>query len=109
MKLLPMEYNVVIRPDNVEEVTKGGIILSTRTVEADKFAVQTGEVIALSPHAFSYADWPEGARKPVVGDRVVYGKYKGSTFGKDADEVRIVKDKDIDAIIEEAADLRAVA
>ena len=110
MKLVAMEYNVIVKPDPVEEKTAGGIILAPVTTDRDKFAVQTGTIIDLSPHAFSYADWPDGARKPEVGDRVLFGRYKGSTFGKGDDEVRIVKDKDIDAIIdEEAAPVRAAA
>ncbi len=109
MKLLPLEYKVIVKPDNVEEVTAGGIILSAMTTDRDKFAIQTGEIVALSPHAFSYAEWPEDARKPQVGDRVVFGKYKGASFGKDKDEVRILSDKEIDAIIDDPAQLRAVA
>jgi co-chaperonin GroES (HSP10) len=104
-----MEYNVIVKPDPVADRV-GSILLAEVTTERDKFAIQTGTVIEVAEHAFSYAEWPEGARKPQAGDRVLFGKYKGSTFGKDEDEVRILKDKDIDAIIiDEAAPLSAVA
>ena len=104
-----MEYKVIVKPDRIEEKTAGGIIIAPMTKDREQFAVQTGTIQAVSPHAFSYAEWPEGARKPQVGDRVVFGKYKGSSFGKDDEEVRILSDKEIDAIIDEAAELRAVA
>lgn len=108
MKLLPLEYKVIVKPDPVQEKI-GSIILATVTTDRDKFAIQTGEIVALSPHAFSYAEWPKDARQPAVGDRVVFGKFKGSTFDQGEDEVRILSDKDIDAIIDEPAALRAVA
>ena len=111
MKLLALEYNVIVKPDKVEERSPGGIILTPQITDRDQFAVQTGEIVSLSPHAFTYAEWPEDARKPQVGDRVLFGQYKGADFGKGDDLVRILKDQDITAIIEDEAApaVRAVA
>lgn len=102
--LQPMEFNVVVQPKGGEEVTKGGIILPSSTQEADKLAADEGVLVAVSPHAFTYADWPEGARKPQVGDQVIFARYGGVLRkGKNGDpDLRILKDKDIMAVIEPA-------
>ena len=101
MTIQPIEFNVLVKPQDIEQKTKGGIILVDQTVEADKYAQQRGEIIAVSPLAFSYADWPEGTRLPTVGDIVFFGKYSG-TLVKDDDgtEYRLVKDKEIAAVIQ---------
>ncbi len=98
MTIKPIEFNVLIKPQEVEEKTKGGIILSDVTKEADRYAQQRGTIAAISPLAFSYADWPTGTVLPQVGDTVFYGKFAG-TMVKDDDgtEYRLVKDKEIAA------------
>ena len=80
----PIEYNVLIRPDPAEQKTKGGIILSDQTVETDKHAQQRGVIVSMSPAAFDYAEWPEGA-KPEIGDRVIFarGALKAALWGQD--------------------------
>lgn len=98
--IMPMEYNVLIAPEDTEEVTKGGIILTASLKETNDLASQKGRLVAMSPHAFSYAEWPEGARKPEVGDAVLFAKYAGSLIdGDDKREYRVVKDKDIVAVL----------
>jgi len=112
--LRPMEFNVVVKPDATEEKTPGGIILTTQTVDADKLASDNGVIVALSPLAFSYAEWPEGTVLPKVGDRVVFARYAGTLRkakpGTNEEDLRILKDKDIMAVIEPASvPLAAVA
>lgn len=98
--LRPMEFNVVVQPDPVEEVTKGGIIIPTTKTDRDKLAVEEGTLVAVSPHAFTYADWPEGAEPPKVGDRVVFARYAGALHTRDGVDYRVIKDKDIVAVVE---------
>ncbi len=107
--LLPSEYNVVVKPDAVEEVTKGGIILPVSTADRDKLAADEGTLVAVSPHAFSYADWPEDEKPPKVGDRVVFAKYAGSLIKRGDTDYRIIKDKDIIAVVAERTKLSIVA
>jgi chaperonin GroES len=99
----PVEFNVVVELDPIEEVTKGGIILPGEKVERDKLAYEEGTLVALSPLAFSYAnpsDWMD-QRMPQAGDRVLLARYQGILREKDGKNYRIVKDKDIVAVIEE--------
>lgn len=98
--LAPVEYNVLIAPEEVEEKTSGGIILIDKTKETDELAQCRGRLVAASPLAFNYDNWPEGARKPAVDDVVWYGKYAGTLIeGRDKRMYRLLKDKDVGAIV----------
>ncbi len=97
----PFEYNVVIAPEEVETVTKGGIILTDAKKEVDGIATMRGRLVSVSPAAFDYANWPEGTRLPQPGDEVIFAKYAGVLIpGKDGREYRILKDRDIAAVIQ---------
>lgn len=105
--LIPVEYFVVVEiPAAVEKI--GSIILPTQTQEADKLAIDEGTLVAVSPAAFNYTQWPEGARIPTVGDRVLFKRYAGKTYDRETGGVkrsfRLVADKDIMAIVDEAAE-----
>lgn len=98
--LTPLEFFVVVELDPTEERTKGGIIIPTTTQDKDKLATQEGTLVAVSPHAFSYADdWPEGS-KPEVGARVLFKRYAGALHERDGRDYRLLNDKDIIAIVE---------
>lgn len=110
--LRPMEYNVVVRMDPTEEKTAGGIILPTSKTERDELACDQGTLVAVSPHAFSYADWPANEVPPAAGDRVMFAQYAGRLWkpkGDNGPTYRILKDKDIVAVVEPAPALAAVA
>lgn len=97
--LVPMEYNVVVKPDALESKTAGGIILMQN--ERDEWAVHEGVIDAVSVHAFTYADWPDDARKPQVGDRVMFAKHAGALIDRNGAKFRVVKDKDLIAVLAE--------
>ena len=95
------EFNVVVKPDNFEEVTKGGIVIPDMARERQAMAAVFGTIVHISPVAFTYERWPEGEQPPKVGDRVVLPRYCGMIVkGKDGIEYRVVKDKDISAVLE---------
>lgn len=106
--LKPMEYNVVVKPDAVEEVTPGGIILPVTQTDRDKLAVEEGMLVAVSPHAFSYAEW-DGAKPPQVGERVVFARYAGALHKRGEQDYRIIKDKDIIAVVEDVAERKKLS
>lgn len=91
-----IEYKVLVLPDPVEQKTKGGIILTDDTIEQSQAAATRGTVIDVSPLAFNYeADFPQ-CLKPMVGTRVIMGRYNGvKIMGADGIEYRILNDKDI--------------
>ena len=101
--IVPTEFKVLILPNAVEQVSKGGIILSAQTVDAEKSATIEGELIAVSHLAFTYATEAEwDGKKPAAGQRVIFAKYAGVRHkAKDGQEYLLVNDKDIVATIED--------
>lgn len=95
-KIKPVEYKVLIEPDNIEEKTAGGIILASVVKEKEQMAQVKGVLIDIGGNAFE--EWNE---KPKIGDKVYFGKYAGYIIkGNDGKEYRLCNDKDICAIIE---------
>ena len=93
MKLTPLADRVVLKMVEVEETTKGGIILTA----AAKEKPQVAEVVAVGPGI------PEGENKIImevkVGDKVITSKYAGTEVKMDGVEYTIVKQSDILAIV----------
>ena len=101
--IMPTEFKVLILPKEVEEVTKGGIILAAETTNKEKFATVEGTIVALSHLAFTYATEDEWAgKKPYPGQRIIYAKYAGIRHkGKDGKEYVLANDKDVVAVLED--------
>lgn len=97
----PMAFNVVVELDPTEKVTPGGIIMPETKVERDKLACEEGTLVAVSPLAFSYAEWPEGTRKPQVGDRVMVNRFAGMIREREGKNYRILEDKSLVAVLRE--------
>jgi chaperonin GroES len=95
---LPVEFNCIVRVDKVEEKTKGGIFIPDAKRDEDKLASVEATLIAVSPLAFTYEEWPADARKPAPGDRILMAKYAGSPVGDRQTDFRVIKDKDILAV-----------
>jgi chaperonin GroES len=93
-KLQPLGDRVVIKPTPREEMTKSGIVLPDTAKEKP----QEGEILAIGPGAFD-TDGKRMAMDVKVGQKVLYGKYAGTEFKVDEDELLIVSQKDILAIV----------
>ena len=94
MTLKPLFDRVVIRNIETEEVTKGGILLTSAAKEKPQMA----EVLAVGPGGM--VDGKEIGMVVKVGDKVVYSKYAGTEVKLDGQEVIIVKQSDILAGVE---------
>jgi chaperonin GroES len=96
-KLRPLGDRVVIQPTPREEMTKSGIVLPDTAKEKP----QEGKVISAGPGRLT----DEGKREPMdvkEGDTVLYAKYAGTEFKIEGEELLIVSQKDILAIVENA-------
>jgi chaperonin GroES len=94
-KLRPLGDRVVIEPTPREEMTKSGIVLPDTAKEKP----QEGKVLAVGPGRIL----DDGKRESVdvkVGDKVLYAKYAGTEFKVDENELLIVSQKDILAVID---------
>lgn len=105
--LQPVEYNIVVRMDPVEEKTSSGLIIPQSKVDRDELSADEGTIVATSPHAFSYADWGD-VSPPKVGDRILMAQFDGRIWKRGDRTYRLIKDKSVIAVIEPPA-LAAVA
>ncbi len=97
-KLRPLGDRVVIQPVQREEMTKSGIVLPDTAKEKP----QEGVIIAAGPGRI-LDDGKREAMDVKVGDRVLYSKYAGTEFKVDGEELLIVKQSDILAVVEAEA------
>ena len=93
-KLQPLGDRVVVKPTPREEMTKSGIVLPDTAKEKP----QEGTILAVGPGAFDNDGMPV-AMDVEVGQKVLYGKYAGTEFKLEDDELLIVSQKDILAIV----------
>ena len=95
--LIPILHRVLVKPDPIEEVSQGGIVLAVDP-KKERLAVDKGTVVTLGDTAFSGDFKTESP--PKVGDRVYYAKYAGKLI-KDTDDVEYVmlNDEDVIAVI----------
>jgi len=94
MNIKPLEDRVVIKPAPPDEEVQGGIIIPDTAKEKP----QKGEVKAIGPGRVS----DTGNKIPMhvkVGDTVLYGKYSGTEVTVDGEEVLILRESDILAVI----------
>ncbi len=95
-KLRPLGDRVVIQPTPREEMTKSGIVLPDTAKEKP----QEGTVLAIGPGR-TLDDGSREAMDVQEGQKVLYAKYAGTEFKVDGDELLIVSQKDILAIVED--------
>ena len=90
----PLADRVVVKPLEESEQMRGGLYIPDTAKEKPS----QGEVVAVGPGKVS----EEGTRLDMdvkVGDKVLYGKYSGTDVTLDGEEVLILRESDILAII----------
>ena len=118
--IFPSGNRVVVKPDEIEKKTKGGIIIAETVAEKHMYAQSTGILVAAGPDAWQEYTLTryrqiDGSWRPVemevtgysepfaaVGDRVAFAKYGGlMVYGEDGEQYRILNDTDITAKVSE--------
>ena len=94
MTIKPLGEKVVIKKLKAEETTKSGIILASAAQEKP----QVAEIIAVGPGGV--IDGNEVKMEVTVGQKVIIRDYAGTTVKIDGEEVIIVRQEDILAIVE---------
>ncbi len=94
MKLKPLADRVVIKMAEAEETTKSGLILAASAKEKPEVA----EVLAVGPGGV--VNGKEVKMEVAVGDKVIVGKYAGTNVKVDGEELIIVRQDEILAIVE---------
>jgi len=95
MKIRPLHDRVVIKRMEEERTSPGGIVIpdsaTEKPIKGEVIAVGKGKILE------------NGNTQPLdvkVGDKVLFGKYSGKEVKVDSDELVVMKEDDIMAIIE---------
>ena len=94
MTVTPLGDRVVIKNCEAEETTKSGLILTSAAKEKPQMAM----VIAVGPGG--NVDGKEVTMHVEAGQKVIYSKYAGTEVKVDGEELIIVRQSDILAIVE---------
>jgi chaperonin GroES len=94
MKARPLHDRVILKRIEEKEVAKGGIIIPDTAKEKP----MEGEVILAGPGKMM----EDGKRSPMdvkAGDRVLFGKYAGTEIKIDDEELVIMREEEILAVL----------
>ena len=98
MKLRPLHDRVVVKRLEQETKTASGIVIPDAAAEKP----DQGEVLAVGPGKRNdKGDFVVLNVK--VGDRVLFGKYSGQTVKVDGDELLVMREEDLFAVVEKLA------
>jgi chaperonin GroES len=92
-KISPLADRVVVKPLEESETMRGGLYIPDTAKEKP----QQGEILSVGPGRFE-----EGKRVPMelkVGDKVLYGKYSGTEITLEGDQVLILRETDVLAVV----------
>jgi chaperonin GroES len=94
MKIRPLHDRVVVKRLEEERKSAGGIVIPDNAAEkpdqGEVLAVGTGKILE------------DGKTRPLdvkVGDRILFGKYSGTTVKMDGDELLVMREDDIMGVI----------
>ncbi len=95
MNLRPLQDRVIIRRKEEERTTAGGIVIPDSATEKPS----TGEILAVGNGKITDSG-DVRALEVKVGDTVYFGKYSGTELKVDGEELLIMREDDIIAIVE---------
>jgi chaperonin GroES len=95
MNLRPLHDRVIIKRLDQESKTASGIIIPDAAAEKP----DQGEVLAVGPGKRDEAG-KLNAPDVKVGDRVLFGKYAGQTVKVDSEELIVMREDDIMAVVQ---------
>jgi len=95
MKLRPLHDRVIVKRMEEERVSAGGIVIpdsaTEKPVRGEVLAAGNGKILE------------NGEKRPLdvqVGDTVLFGKYSGTEVKVDGEELLVMREEDIMAVIE---------
>jgi len=95
MKIRPLHDRVVVKRLEEERKTPGGIVIpdtaTEKPVQGKVVAVGNGKILE------------DGKVRPLdvkVGDKILFGKYSGTEVKVDGDELIVMREEDVMAVIE---------
>ena len=95
MALRPLHDRVIIKRLEEEKMSAGGIVIpdsaAEKPIRGEVIAAGTGKILE------------DGKVRPIaikVGDKVLFGKYSGTEVKVDGEELLVMREEDIIAVIE---------
>ena len=95
MALRPLHDRVIVKRLDNERTTASGIVIPDSAAEKP----DQGEVVAVGPGKKT----EDGKILPVdlkVGDKVLFGKYSGQTVKVDGEELLVIREEEIFAVVQ---------
>lgn len=99
--ITPLDTRVLVRTDDIGDKFEGTSLLRPETTKEKEDWAQT-KAILVEAGANAFIEWGDSAPKPKPGDRIIIGRYAGSTAlhdGADGKKYRICKDEDVLAVL----------
>ena len=97
--LKPLDARVLVKKPERQEQTESGIFLPDTAAEQGQTAL--GEVLAVGPGSRNMNTGEPMPMDVKVGDRVIYTKYQGVEVNHNGEELFVIMERDIIAIVEE--------
>ncbi len=95
MNIRPLHDRVVVRRMEEERTTAGGIVIPDSATEKPS----TGEVVAVGNGKITESG-EVMAMDVKVGDKIMFGKYSGTEVKVEGEELLIMREDDIMAVVE---------
>ncbi len=97
MTIRPLHDRVLVRPTEEETTSAGGIIIPDN---ASKEKPNSGEIIAAGNGRITDSG-DVRAMDVKVGDKILYGQYAGTSVKIDGEELLMMKEEDVLAVLED--------
>ncbi|MGQ0430073.1 MAG: co-chaperone GroES [Gammaproteobacteria bacterium] len=95
MKIRPLHDRVIVKREDEERKSPGGIVIpdtaAEKPIRGKIMAVGKGKILE------------DGKVRPLdlkVGDKILFGKYSGTEVKVDGDELLVMREEDVMAVIE---------
>jgi chaperonin GroES len=95
MKIRPLHDRVIVKRLELETKSAGGIVIpdsaAEKPVQGKVLAVGNGKILE------------DGSVRPLdikVGDKILFGKYSGTEVKVDGDDLVVMREEDVMAVIE---------
>ena len=104
----PVGYKLLVLIPVTEDKTDGGVWISEQQKEREGAALQVGYVLKMGPDCYKDTDkFPNGPWCK-LGDFVVFRSYAGTRFKIEENELRLMNDDTIDAVVADPRGIRRV-
>ena len=101
----PVGWRILVLPFKAKDKTKGGILLTDKTMEESQLTATVAMVLAVGDDAYQDKEkFPSGSWCK-EGDWVLITRYAGSRIRIDGGELRIINDDEILAVVDDPRDI----